>query len=172
MDVAPPVVGGVQGGHGDAILLLGAVPALCRNAPSVLEHAVVGLWSPTAIGGLSRRQFSANALDRPPPWPTAGLGCWQTVRPLPLGGESGVDRRTRGSYVSGWSRPAPSKAPQPAPIPTLTNEEQPNCWGHQRRPKQFLGFCVLGHRAPPPFPRTVPQSVVKGKSRFCPPSCV
>ena len=33
MDVAPPVVGGVQGGHGEANLRLGAVRALCRNAP-------------------------------------------------------------------------------------------------------------------------------------------
>ena len=30
---ASPVVGGVQGGHGEANLLLGAVPALCSSAP-------------------------------------------------------------------------------------------------------------------------------------------
>ena len=32
---APPVVGGFQGGRGNAILHLGAAPALCRNAPCV-----------------------------------------------------------------------------------------------------------------------------------------
>ena len=33
MDVAPQVVGGFQAGHRKANLLLGAVPALFRNAP-------------------------------------------------------------------------------------------------------------------------------------------
>ena len=32
VDVAPPVVGGFQGVHGNANILLGAVPALHRNA--------------------------------------------------------------------------------------------------------------------------------------------
>ena len=32
---APRLVGGFQGGHGKANSLLGAVPALCRNAPQI-----------------------------------------------------------------------------------------------------------------------------------------
>ena len=33
VDAAPAVVGGVQGGHGNATFLLGAAPALRRTAP-------------------------------------------------------------------------------------------------------------------------------------------
>ena len=43
MDVAPPVVGGFQGGHGKAYLQLGAVRALCRNAPKRTRNRSNGL---------------------------------------------------------------------------------------------------------------------------------
>ena len=56
---APPVVGGFQGGYGNAYLLLGAVPALCRSAHHVVLRFISNDDSPSG-------QPFGPALDRQP----------------------------------------------------------------------------------------------------------
>ena len=43
VDVAPPVVGGVQGGRRNANLLLGAMPALCPRCARAVQKGPQGL---------------------------------------------------------------------------------------------------------------------------------
>ena len=41
VDVAPPLAGGLPGGHGDANLLLGVARALCRTPAPFVWHLEV-----------------------------------------------------------------------------------------------------------------------------------
>ena len=52
VDVASPALGGLQGGHGNADVVLGAVPALCGNSPHVIQQkCLLCLWCTSSLQG-------------------------------------------------------------------------------------------------------------------------